>query len=127
MAMVDDQPGNPPLYVMNVYMPSGGTQTGVDARQEFMDAILAEVFTWGMVRFAIVGDFNMDPYETSLLAQLAVRGWRALTTCDTSGAHAEGTYFSAGSVTRLDGIYVSPVANPSVWHAQTFEYSQNTK
>eukprot|EP00971_Amphidinium_carterae_P186022 3692681-Amphidinium_carterae.1 len=73
-----------------------------------MDKVLEEIQTREMSRFVVLVDCNDNPYEsqTSLLAQLSFRGWRALTLCSPDGSEANATYFSAGSATIIDRIAV---------------------
>ena len=97
------------LLVINVYLPSG-TEART-ARETFQSRLLEEVMEWGSQATVIVGDFNMDLKDASLMAQLSPCGWRRPFLVSPEGVPQSVTFFSGPIQSGLDDFVISPDAH----------------
>eukprot|EP00971_Amphidinium_carterae_P352157 6492456-Amphidinium_carterae.1 len=99
------------VLLLNLYAPSGsGAEEG---RQEMYHDLQLEILEWDAdradCRFIVTGDFNDVPFNSSMSAELLLRGWQ-FPSFDVSGPRCDDklvTYRSGQSESWLDGFLVS--------------------
>ena len=107
------------VLIVTVYLPSGGTAETVKDRQGCLEEVLEEVSAYGNIPIALIGDWNLEPSENSLVPLLMSMKWGFPLTVsqDNSVLEKIGTYESPSGSTYIDYGLVSgslPVLRQSV-------------
>eukprot|EP00971_Amphidinium_carterae_P331663 6465383-Amphidinium_carterae.1 len=117
LLMISSGPLEAPIYVMNVYLPSGGSHKACAERLVILDLIGEEIRARHMEKILVLGDFNCRIRDAAFVATLLVRGWRIPILVNDDGTETQYTYESGETRSLIDGFVVSPDVAPNSWNA----------
>eukprot|EP00971_Amphidinium_carterae_P343365 6483082-Amphidinium_carterae.1 len=101
-----------PVLLYNVYLPSG--KQAHEERQRCYQVIFDELACQPHMPMVVLGDLNEDIDRNALAYQLSLQGWRRPLLMDAEGDIVEYTYSCGNIQSRIDALYLSPLAFSSV-------------